>query len=226
MIFTKKFPKSITAECYRNIRTSLEYSSIDKKLRTIVVTSSEAGEGKSTVASNLAYILSQSGKKIILIDCDLRKPSLHRKFGESNDYGLTDYLIGKYSLDNVIKQIDNNLYLLTSGHIPPNPAEVIASQGMEDLIEKLKNDFEHIILDTPPVRAVTDGQILAGKSDGTLLVVRAEKTRGESIIQGYKELEKVRAKVLGSIINGASTERREAYYYDYSNNRRKKKKNK
>lgn len=226
MIFTKKFPKSITAECYRNIRTSLEYSSVDKKLSTIVVTSSEAGEGKSTVASNLAYILSQSGKKIILIDCDLRKPSLHRKFGESNDYGLTDYLIGKYSLDNVIKQIDNNLYLLTSGHIPPNPAEVIASQGMEDLIEKLKNDFEHIILDTPPVRAVTDGQILAGKSDGTLLVVRAEKTRGESIIQGYKELEKVRAKVLGSIINGASTERREAYYYDYSNDRRKKKKNK
>lgn len=226
MIFTKKFPKSITAECYRNIRTGLEYSSIDKKLRTIVVTSSEAGEGKSTVSSNLAYVLSQSGKKVILIDCDLRKPSLHRVFEKSNDKGLTDYLIGKYSLDNVIKQIDNNLYLLTSGDIPPNPAEVIESQGMENLLEKLKDDFEHIILDTPPVRAVTDGQILAGKSDGTLLVVRAEKTSSDSIIQGYKELEKVRAKVLGSIINGASSERREAYYYDYSNDRRKKKKNK
>lgn len=223
MIFTKKFPKSITAECYRNIRTSLEYSSIDRKLRTIVITSSESGEGKSTVASNLAYILSQGGKKIILIDCDLRKPSLHRNFGESNEKGLSGYLIGKYSLDDAIKEIDDNLHLLTSGNIPPNPAEVIASRGMEELIEELKYHYEHIILDTPPVRAVTDGQILAGKCDGTVLVVRAEKTKSDSIIQGYKELEKVRARVLGTIINGASTDRREAYYYDYSNDTRKKK---
>ncbi|MGG7078783.1 CpsD/CapB family tyrosine-protein kinase [Clostridium sardiniense] len=226
MIFTKKFPKSITAECYRNIRTSLEYSSIDRKLRTIVITSSEAGEGKSTVASNLAYILSQGGKRIILIDCDLRKPSLHRKFGESNEKGLTGYLIGKYSLDDAVKEIDDNLHLLTSGNIPPNPAEVIASRGMEELIEELKYHYEHIILDTPPVRAVTDGQILAGKSDGTVLVVMAEKTKSDSIMQGYKELEKVRARVLGTIINGASTDRREAYYYDYSTNSRRKKKNK
>lgn len=224
MIFTKKFPKSITAECYRNIRTSLEYSSVDKKLSTIVVTSSEAGEGKSTVASNLAYILSQSGKKILLIDCDLRKPSLHRNFGESNDKGLTECLIGKCSLDNTIKKIDKNLYLLTSGNTPPNPAEVIGSQTMENLMEELKHDFEHVILDTPPVRAVTDGQILAGKSDGTIFVVRADKTRSDSIIQGYKELEKVRARVIGAIVNGVSTDRKDAYYYDYSNNHRKKKK--
>ncbi|MEG1003848.1 CpsD/CapB family tyrosine-protein kinase [Clostridium sp.] len=224
MFIVKNDPRSVSSESYRNLRTSLEYSSIDKAIKTLVVTSSEAGEGKSTVAGNLAYVLSQGGKRVIIIDCDLRKPSLHRKFGISNGVGLTNCLVGKCKLSDAIINVDERLDVLTSGENPPNPADVVNSRMMEELLELLKSTYDHIIIDTPPVRAVTDGQILAGKCDGTLLVIKAEKTKSDSIIQGYKELEKVKANVLGSVLNGASTNRREAYYYEYSNNKRKKKK--
>lgn len=221
MIFVKEYPKSVTAEFYRNLRTSLEYSAIDNKIKTLVITSSEEGEGKSTVASNLAYILAQGEKKILLIDCDLRKSSIHKKFEISNQEGLTEYLVGKLELSDAIKRVSKNLDVITAGKIPPNPAEVIGSKKMEDLLESLKIHYDHIILDTPPVLAVTDGQILAGKSDGTVLVVRAEKTKEDVVVQGYKELEKVKSKVLGTVINGSLAEKRKSYYYNSRKEKRK-----
>lgn len=221
MIFVKEYPKSVTAEFYRNLRTSLEYSAIDNKIKTLVITSSEEGEGKSTVASNLAYILAQGEKKVLLIDCDLRRSSIHRKFEISNQEGLTEYLVGKLDLSDAIKEVSKNLDVITAGKIPPNPAEVIGSKKMEDLLENLKIHYDHIILDTPPVLVVTDGRILAGKSDGTVLVVKAEKTKGDVVVQGYKELEKVKSKVIGTVINGSLEEKRKSYYYS---SRKEKKK--
>lgn len=224
MIIVNKYPKSMTSESYRSLRTSLEYSAIDKKIKTLVITSSEEGEGKSTVAANLACILAQGEKRVILIDCDLRRPTIHRKFEKSNEKGLTEYLIGKIELSDVIKESCENLDIITAGKIPPNPAEVIGSKKMESLLERLKMDYDHIILDTPPVRTVTDGQVLAGKCDGTILVVRADRTKGESVIQGYRELEKVKARVLGTVINGSSKYKRDSYYYDSPKKRKKRKK--
>ena len=197
MFLVDKDPKSIAAESYRVLRTSLEYSSIDKELKSIVVTSSEPGEGKSTVAGNLASIIAQNNKKVIIIDCDLRRPTIHKKFGISNSIGLTEYIIGKNDLNNVIQILNENFSVITSGRIPPNPSEILSSKSMENLLKALSVCYDYVILDTPPLTAVTDAQILAGKCDGTILVVRAESTSKESIIKAYKELEKVRANVLG-----------------------------
>ncbi|MGL4873745.1 MAG: CpsD/CapB family tyrosine-protein kinase, partial [Clostridium sp.] len=167
MLFIDKNPKSILAEKYRQLRTSIEYSSIDKKIKTIVVTSSEMGEGKSTVAINLACVLGKANKRTIVVDCDLRKPTVHKKLGLSKEKGITDYLLGKKELKNVIQSHKAGFYVLTTGDIPPNPAEIVDSNAMEELIGKLREEFDYVIIDTPPVRVVTDGVVLAGKVDGT-----------------------------------------------------------
>lgn len=208
--------KNITSESYRKLRTSFEYSSIDKDIKTLVITSSESGEGKSTVCCNFAYVMSQSEKKVLIIDCDLRRPSIHRKLKISNNEGLTNYLIGKSNLKNIINNVCKNLDVITAGEMPPSPADVLGSNKMQEFIREIEEDYDLIILDTPPVRAVTDGQVLAGKVDGTLFLVRAEKTKLDSINKGYKELEKVNANVIGIVINGESVDRKDAYYYGYS----------
>ncbi|EHP47286.1 MAG: CpsD/CapB family tyrosine-protein kinase [Clostridium perfringens] len=220
MFLVDKDPKSIAAESYRVLRTSLEYSSIDKELKSIVVTSSEPGEGKSTVAGNLASIIAQNNKKVIIIDCDLRRPTIHKKFGISNSIGLTEYIIGKNDLNNVIQILNENFSVITSGRIPPNPSEILSSKSMENLLKALSVCYDYVILDTPPLTAVTDAQILAGKCDGTILVVRAESTSKESIIKAYKELEKVRANVLGAVLNGIKGNNK-IYYYAEDNKKKK-----
>lgn len=160
MFIVEKDPKSIAAESYRTLRTNLQYSSFDKEYKVIVVTSSEPGEGKSTTSGNLAISLAQGDKKVILIDCDLRKPSVHRKFKISNVIGLSDVLIGKEKLYAAAQKHGDNLIILTAGKIPPNPSEMLNSKAMTALLEELKKQFDYIILDTPPVQAVTDSQIL------------------------------------------------------------------
>ena len=220
MFLVDKDPKSIAAESYRVLRTSLEYSSIDKELKSIVVTSSEPGEGKSTVAGNLASIIAQNNKKVIIIDCDLRRPTIHKKFGISNSIGLTEYIIGKNDLNNVIQILNENFSVITSGRIPPNPSEILSSKSMENLLKALSVCYDYVILDTPPLTAVTDAQILAGKCDGTILVVRAESTSKESIIKAYKELEKVRANVLGAVLNGIKGNNK-IYFYAEDNKKKK-----
>ena len=222
MFIVDKLPKSITAENYRSLRTNIQYSSIDKQVKTLVVTSSNAGEGKSTVAGNLAYTFFQSGKRVLIIDCDLRKPSLHRKFNVSNEVGLTDVLVGTSELNKVMKKIDDNLYLLTTGTLPPNPAEIIGSNTMEKFLDECKINFDYIILDTPPILPVTDSKLLAIKADATVLVVRSEISKSKHVSQAYKELEKVNANVIGTILNDVEM-RSEKLYYDYSNKSKKSK---
>ena len=222
MFIVDKLPKSITAESYRSLRTNIQYSSIDKQVKTLVVTSSNAGEGKSTVAGNLDYTFFQNGKRVLIIDCDLRKPSLHRKFNVSNEEGLTDVLVGTSKLNNVMKKIDDNLYLLTTGTLPPNPAEIIGSNTMENFLEQCKINFDYIILDTPPILPVTDSKLLAIKADATVVVVRSEVSKSKHVSQAFKELEKVNANIIGTILNDVEMYS-EKLYYDYSNKSKKSK---
>ena len=213
MFIVEKEPKSIVAESYRTLRTNIQYSSFDKEYKIIVVTSSDPGEGKSTTAGNLALSMAQDDKKVILIDCDLRKPSLHKKFKISNLVGLSDVMIGKTDLVKAVHKHNKNLVLLTSGKIPPNPSEMLSSKTMGNLLETLKENFDYIILDTPPVQAVTDAQILSTKADGTILVVRAERTRRESVQNAVNLLKKVNANIIGTVLNGLDEGRNKYYYY-------------
>ncbi|MBE6059371.1 MAG: CpsD/CapB family tyrosine-protein kinase [Clostridium sulfidigenes] len=213
MFIVEKEPKSIAAESYRTLRTNIQYSSFDKEYRVIVVTSSEPGEGKSTTTGNLALSMAQGDKKVILIDCDLRKPSLHKKFKVSNLVGLSDVMIGKADLATAAHRYNKNLVLLTSGKIPPNPSEMLSSKAMTSLLEVLKESFDYIIIDTPPVQAVTDSQILSTKADGTILVVRAERTKKESVQNAVNLLKKVNANIIGTVLNGVDASRNKYYYY-------------
>ena len=213
MFIVEKEPKSIAAESYRTLRTNIQYSSFDKEYRVIVVTSSEPGEGKSTTAGNLALSMAQDNKKVILIDCDLRKPSIHKKFKISNLVGLSDVIVGKEELTKVVHRYNKNLVILTSGKLPPNPSEMLSSKTMSSLLESLKETFDYIILDTPPVQAVTDSQILSTKADGTILVVRAERTKKESVENAVNLLRKVNANIIGTVLNGIDGSRNKYYYY-------------
>lgn len=213
MFIVEKEPKSIAAESYRTLRTNIQYSSFDKEYKIIVVTSSEPGEGKSTIAGNIALSMAQGDKKVILIDCDLRKPSLHKKFRVSNLVGLSDVIVGKADLASAIHKYNKNLVVLTSGKIPPNPSEMLSSNTMENLLETIKNSFDYIVIDTPPVQAVTDSQILSTKADGTILVVRAEKTKKNSVDNAVNLLKKVNANIIGTVLNGVDISRNKYYYY-------------
>lgn len=213
MFVVDKKPKSIAAEAYRSLRTNIQYSSIDEKYKVIVVTSSEPGEGKSTTAGNLALALGQGGHQVLLVDCDMRKPSIHKKFKISNMAGLSDLLISKYKMDEVIFQYNDNLTIVTSGNIPPNPSEMLASKSMEKYLEEMKEHFDYIILDTPPLQAVTDAQVLSTKADGTLLVIRAEETKRDSVLNSVNLIKKVNGTIIGTILNGVDNKRNKYYYY-------------
>lgn len=216
MFIAKEKPKSISAEAYRTLRTNIQYSSFDKEIVSILVTSAEPGEGKSTTAGNLAISFAKDNKKVVLIDCDLRKPSLHKRFKLSNIGGLSDLLIGKEVLEDVIKDCGENLHILTSGKIPPNPSEMLGSKNMNNLLKALKSRYDIIILDSAPLQAVTDAQILSTRTDATILVVRAGKTKKEGVLQAKNSLEKVRANIIGIVLNG--TEEMKNKYYNYYGN--------
>ena len=213
MFIVEKEPKSIAAESYRTLRTNIQYSSFDKDYKVIMVTSSEPGEGKSTTSGNLALCLAQGDKKVVLIDCDLRKPSIHKKFKVSNIVGLSDVIIGKEELVAALHRYNKNLVILTSGKIPPNPYEMLSSKAMTALIENLKENFDYIILDTPPVQAVTDSQILSTKADGSILVVRSEKTKKDSVQNAIGLLKKVNANIIGTVLNGVDNSKNKYNYY-------------
>lgn len=206
-------PKSIVSEAYRTLRTNIQYSSFDKAIKTIVVTSAEAAEGKSTVSGNLALSFAQNEKKVIIVDCDLRKPSVHKNFKISNLSGLSEVLIGKENLDAVIQSRNENLDILPSGKIPPNPSEMLSSTAMTNLIEKLKEKYDIVILDSAPLQAVTDAQILSTKADGTILVIRAQRTNRESVIEAKNLLAKVGANIIGTVLHAVENTRGKYYYY-------------
>lgn len=209
-------PKSPIAEAYRTLRTNIQFSSIDKKIKTIVVTSSGATEGKSTTAANVAASFAQMGKKVLIIDADLRKPRQHKMFDISNKSGLTNVLFDSKSYNDYIKKVDD-IYVLTSGPIPPNPAEILGSSKMHKLIEQLKDHYEYIIIDTPPVSYVTDGAIMSSYSDGTLLVVATGQTDSRAAIAAKEQLDNVSANILGVVITKLPLKAKGYYKYHYAN---------
>lgn len=213
MFIVEDNPRSVVSESYKTLRTNIQYSSLDKKIKSIVVTSSGAGEGKSMTSCNLALSFAQEDKKVILIDCDLRKPSIHKKFKISNLLGLSDILVGKVEIEKVIKKYSDNLSIISSGHIPPNPSEMLGSNQLSILLENLKENYDIIILDSAPLQAVTDAQLLSVKSDGTILVVEAEKTKKDDIISAKELLQKVDANILGIVLNKSKNREKKYYYY-------------
>jgi len=205
--------KSIVTEAYKVLRTNIQYSSFDNEIKTIVVTSAQAAEGKSTVSGNLALSFSQTDKKVIIVDCDLRKPSIHKKFKISNLLGLSEVLIGQSILEKSVYKYNDKLDILPSGKIPPNPSEMLSSVAMTTLIESLRDKYDIVILDSAPLQVVTDAQILSTKVDGTILVIRAQRTSKESVMEAKNLLNKVGANIIGSVLHSVETVKGKYYYY-------------
>ena len=213
MFVMEKAPKSIDAEAYRSLRSNIEYSSFDDEYRVIVVTSAVQGEGKSTTSGNLAIALAQSGNSVLLVDCDMRKPSIHKMFKISNAAGTAELLLRKKLFEEVANKYNENLTIITAGKIPPNPSEMLASRAMTAFIEEMKKEFKYIILDTPPLQAVTDAQVLSTKADGVLLVVKAGSTKKELVLNSVDLIKKVHGKVIGTVLNGVENKKNSYYYY-------------
>lgn len=205
------------AEQYRTIRTNIQFASADRKIQTIVVTSSGPLEGKSTTAANIAVVFANSGQRVLLVDADMRKPTIHKTFGLTNEVGLSKVLSSNNSVLEMSRpSMVDNLSILTSGPKPPNPSELLGSTRMNQVIEEARHLYDVIIFDMPPVVTVTDAQIMASKADGTLLVVRENVTRKDALTKAKDLLEMVQAKVLGVVYNGAQNLKDQGYYY-YSN---------
>ena len=207
-------PRSPITEQYRTLRTNLQFSAIDQPLDAILVTSSNPSEGKSITAANLSIVYAQSGKKILLIDGDMRKPTVHYTFRMNNLRGLSNVLIGDCALEDAVSSASiDNLDVMTSGPIPPNPAELLGSKGMVALLEHAKTLYDIIIIDSPPTLAVTDSQILSQIVDGTLLVVRSKQTEYEGAKKAAEALQQGNGRVLGTVLNDTEKTHGNSYYY-------------
>lgn len=219
-IITHENPKSPISEAYRALRTNIQFSAIDEDLRVMMVTSAGPGEGKSTTINNLAVAYAQADKKVLLVDADLRKPTLHNTFNVSNRWGVTSLLTNQARLEEVIRNSSiSNLDILTSGPIPPNPSEILASKRLTGLLDELKNRYDIILIDTPPAIAVTDAQIVATKCDGVILVVDSGNVKREIAMKAKANLEHVQARILGVVLNNVDRRNKEAYYYYYYGNK-------
>lgn len=211
-LITLRDPGSAAAEAYRTLRTNILFSSLDRPLHTILATSSAPNEGKSTTLANLAVTMAEAEQRVLLVDCDLRRPSLHMIFGLPNEHGLTSALLEQSESALPIQPTSvSGLSLLTSGPLPPRPADLLGSRRMGALIERLRREADIVLFDTPPVVAVTDAAVLAPRVDGVLLVLHAGQTRRDRAREARQILEKVKANVIGVVLNGAKLERGYTY---------------
>jgi non-specific protein-tyrosine kinase len=216
-LITALHPKSPISEAYRVMRTNLQFSSLDRPLRSLVITSPNPKEGKSTTAANLGVVMAQAGKSVVLVDSDLRRPLLHRIFQVPNKQGLTTVLLQDGPvLDGTLQETGiENLRVLTSGPLPPNPSELLGSKRMENLIDQLEAEADIILFDTPPALPVTDAAVLATQTDGVLIVADAGKTRRAAAGQTVENMQKVGANLLGVAVNRLSLRGSGKYYYYY-----------
>ncbi|MDD3840399.1 MAG: CpsD/CapB family tyrosine-protein kinase, partial [Clostridia bacterium] len=216
-IITLKNKKSPVSEAYRTLMTNLEFSNLDGGLKTIIVTSTEPGEGKSTTLTNLAIAMAEQDKRIALIDADMRKSVIHRMFGIPNMKGLTNILlegIDYKEVTNTIQGLDN-LDIITSGTKPPNPVEILGSQRMKDFLEMLESEYDMILIDVPPILPVADASVVASYVDGVVLVIGYGQISVEAAAQAKEQLEKVNAKTLGVVLNKVPVDQKDYYYYYY-----------
>lgn len=204
-------PKSVASEAYRTLRANLIYALVDDPPKVIVVSSPGPQEGKSITSANLGVVLAQVGKNVMMVDCDLRKPAVHKIFGLDNSQGLVNVLVRECSLQDAWHEPMAGLKVLTAGPIPPNPAELLSSQRFAGLVRQVREEFDYVLVDAPPVGLVSDPAILSSHGDGVLLVIDAQNTRKVALRQGMRSLEAVGANVLGVVMN--RVEASESGYY-------------
>ena len=221
---TAEEPRSPTSEAYRALRTNIQYASVDYPIRSLLVTSPSANEGKSTIAANLGVVLAQGGKRSILVDADMRRPTLHKKLKVPNRVGLSAFFVfhslsgdtNEHPEGAIQDTLADGLSVIPSGKIPPNPSELLASERMSKVIERLKQDAEIIIVDSPPVTAVTDSSVLAPRMDGVLLVIQPGVTKLDAARHAVEQLHRVGANLIGVVLNNVEPKSsRYGYYYRY-----------
>jgi capsular exopolysaccharide synthesis family protein len=214
-LITLTDPRAPAAEAYRTLRTNLMFYSVDHPIHTLVISSPVPGDGKSTVLANLAVTLAQGGHETIVVDCDLRKPSQHDVWNLKNERGLTTMLLENAALENPPLQPVNveHLHVLTTGPLPPNPADVIGSRRMDDIIAALTKQAEYVLFDAPPVLAVTDASLLGLKTDGLLLILRAGSSRRDHAARAKEELARVKVPVIGTVLVNAPRDQVAQQYY-------------
>jgi capsular exopolysaccharide synthesis family protein len=193
----------VVAEAYRTLRTSLLYSLVDNPPKVITITSPGPREGKSTTCSNLAVVLAQAGKSVLLIECDFRKPGVHKIFELRNLRGVVDVLVGDHKVDEVWHEPLQGLKVMTAGPVPTNPAELLGSKRFTRFLDGMRREFDYVLIDAPPVQTVSDPMIIAAQGDGVLLVLDAQNTRKVSVRRSMRGLESVGANVIGTIMNNA-----------------------
>jgi len=215
-------PKSPIAETYRILRTNIQFMDIDSNMKSILVTSAGPNEGKSLTTSNLAISIAQNNNKVIVIDADLRKPTLHSIFGVSANPGVTNVLLGQIELSSALQETDiENLSILTSGPLPPNPAEMVGSAKMNELIQKAGDLADVVIIDSPPLMPVTDGALLAAAVNGVVMVIAKDLTRKDQAMKAKDIIASSQTKLLGIVFNMSGAERK-GYYYYYSSDKNQK----
>ncbi len=214
-LVTLTHPRSPAAEAYRTLRTNLTFAGLDKPIRSLIVTSAAPGEGKSTTLANLAVTMAQGDRRTILVDADLRRPSLHRIFGLPNEPGLTTMFVDEASRTDppLLETGVEHLWLLPSGPLPPNPADLLGSRPMEEIIASLLERADFLLFDAPPVIAVTDAVVLSTRVDGVLLVVQAGRSRREHVQQAKQLLERVQARLVGAVLTNAPSDSVMGAYY-------------
>jgi non-specific protein-tyrosine kinase len=216
-LITQRAPRDPISEAYRVLRTNLGFAAVDGELKSMLVTSASPGEGKSTTASNLAMVMSQTGRSVILVDGDMRRPSLHRFFDLANNHGLSTaaYDRERPVVEHVVATKFPRLSLMTSGPIPPNPAELLNSQRMAQVLDELRSEADMVIIDTPPALTVADATILAPQVDGCVVVIEAGRTRRDTFVQAVERLRNSNAQIFGAVINLLKPRRSGYYYYYY-----------
>lgn len=220
-IIVQEQPKSPIAEAFRTLRTNLQFAKAGEQMKSLMFTSTGPGEGKSTIAANAAAAIAQSGKQVILMDCDLRKPVQHRIFGKKN-CGLTNFLVEDSPIDFLIQPTDiDNLKIFTSGPIPPNPSELLGIDKMQQVIDELGKRSDCLIIDAPPVVAVTDACVLASRVAGVVLVLESGVVRPELAFKAKELIVKAKGCLVGVVLNRVEIEKEHAYCYYYYGNESK-----
>lgn len=210
-------PHSPIAEAFRTLRTNIQFAGVDKPIKTMLITSATMNCGKTTITANLGVAMAQTGSSVLVVDADLRKPTLHRYFSMDNEPGLTNILFD-VTMDlnmSVNKSRINNLFVLASGPVPPNPAELLSTEKMKKVIEVLADSFDYVLFDSPPVNAVTDPAILSCQVDATLLVLDYGFVTRDEAAFALEQLKKVRANVIGAVLNGMPNSQGYYHYYHY-----------
>lgn len=213
-LITLTDPRSPISEAYRSLRTNLSFYSLDKPLRSIVITSAAVDHGKNETIANLAVTMAQSDRRTLLVDCDLRRPSLHDFFDLKKEPGLTNFVLGEIDEIPIQETGVENLSLLPSGPKPPNPADMLGSKRIDEIISRLVDRFDVVLFNSPPVLAVTDAAVLGIKVDGTLLVISAGKTRREHAERAKELLEKANVRVIGAALTNADRDSSVGSYYE------------